>query len=70
LLKQRNVDSVIRKHQLRPTDFRSGHRLGRDDHLVCWPKPQRPDWMSSEQYAALPDKLTLREVPFGKGLIY
>ena len=34
LLRQRGVDIVVRKHQLRPTDFRTGRRLGTDDHLV------------------------------------
>ena len=62
LLWQRGVHSVVRKHQLRPTDFRTGHRLGRDDHLVYWIKPPRPDWMSLEQYRALPGVLILREV--------
>ena len=62
LLQQRGVHIVVRKHQLRPTDFRKGHRLGPDDHLVQWPKPPRPQWMSAEQYATLPAELTLREV--------
>jgi len=62
LLQQRGVDVVVRKHQLRPTDFRTGRRLSQGDHLVCWKKPQRPSWMSQEQYAALPNTLTLREV--------
>jgi hypothetical protein len=62
LLQERRVDMVVRKHQLRFTDFRIGTRLGPNDHLVCWKKPARPDWMSQEQYAALPDLLTLREV--------
>lgn len=62
LLKQRSVDTVVRKHQLRATDFRTGDRLGPDDHLVRWEKPQRPAWMSRKQYATLPDELTLREV--------
>jgi len=62
LPKQRGAEVVVRKHQLRATDFRSGHRLGKDDHLVHWRKPSRPDWMSSESYAALPEELTLREV--------
>jgi putative transposase len=62
LLQQRAVHSVIRKHQLRATDFRTGQRLGPGDQLACWSKPQRPAWMSPEQYAALPDTLTLREV--------
>jgi putative transposase len=62
LFEQRGIDVVVRKHQRRPTDFRRGRRLGRDDHLVCWRKPQRPSWMTAEQYAALPRSLTLREV--------
>lgn len=62
LLQARGVDIVVRKHQLRPTDFRTGERLGRHDHVVRWPKPQRPEWMSQEQYTALPAQLTLREV--------
>ena len=62
LIRQRGADVVVRKHQLRATDFRTGRRLGRNDHLVCWSKPARPDWMSREQYDRLPDSLTLREV--------
>jgi hypothetical protein len=62
LLLQRGVDVVIRKHQHRRTDFRTGRRLGKEDHLVVWPRPQRPTWMSAEQYATLPDELTLREI--------
>lgn len=62
LVRQRGAHFVVRKHQLRPTDFRTGRRLGRDDHLVCWSKPPRPVWMSREQYDSLPDSLTLREI--------
>jgi hypothetical protein len=62
LLQQRSIDIVIRKHQLRPTDFRTGKRLGTEDHLVVWSRPQRPQWMSHEQYATLPEELTLREL--------
>lgn len=62
LLQQRGVHSVVRKHQLRSTDFRTGQRLGQHDHSVRWRKPQRPAWMSPEQYRALPDFLTVREV--------
>ena len=56
------VDFVVRKHQLRATDFRTGRSLGKDDHLVCWSRPARPDWMTAEQYASLPMELVLREV--------
>jgi hypothetical protein len=62
LLLVRGVDVVVRKHQLRDTDFRQGIRLGANDHLVRWGKPQRPEWMSREQYASLPGELVLREV--------
>jgi hypothetical protein len=62
LLWQRGVDIVVRKHQLRDTDFRTGLHLGHDDHVVRWSKPGRPEWMSPAQYAVLPDSLVLREV--------
>ena len=39
LLQERSVHMVVRKHQLRTTDFRTGRRLGRNDHVVCWSKP-------------------------------
>lgn len=61
------VAPVVRKHQLRATDFRTGQRLGHCDHLVEWAKPQRPAWMSYAEYAALPDALTLREVGIAVG---
>ena len=62
LLQKRGVNVVLRKHQKRVTDFRTGQRLGPDDHLVRWRKPSRPKWMPIEQYAALPDELLLREL--------
>jgi hypothetical protein len=62
LIRQRGAHVVVRKHQLRATDFRTGRRLGSEDHLVRWPKPARPSWMSVEEYAQLPDSLTLREI--------
>jgi hypothetical protein len=62
LLVQRGVDLAIRKHAQRPSDFRTGRRLGVDDHVVRLPKPSRPDWMTPESYATLPDELELREV--------
>lgn len=62
LLRARGVDAVVRKHRARATDFRTGTRLGKDDHLVRWPRPQRPEWMTREQYATLPEELELREL--------
>jgi hypothetical protein len=37
--------------------------LGVDDQLVEWPKPRQcPKWMKQEDYDALPDSITVREV--------
>ncbi len=64
LLLGRNVDVCARMHQSRHVDFRRGRRLGKYDHLIEWTKPARPDWMDKETYAAIPDKITLREIRF------
>jgi hypothetical protein len=40
-------------------------RLGKDDQLVEWFKPQsrpHPAWMTQEQYDALPDSIVVREI--------
>jgi hypothetical protein len=59
----RGVDVVVRLHQRRTADFRCGDRLGRRDHVVLWRKPEQvPDWMSREDYEAMPDRLAIREV--------
>jgi putative transposase len=62
LLGERGVDVVFRLHQCRDVDFRRGRRLGRDDRVVVWQRPQRPDWMDEETYARTPKTLTVREV--------
>lgn len=64
------VDVVFAQNGSRTTDFRRGKRLGMRDHRVSWPKPKdRPQWMSREEYAALPEELTLREVKVGKKIL-
>jgi hypothetical protein len=59
---RRGVDVVFRLHQARKFDFRRGRRLGRNDHIVTWQKPDRPDWMSREEYIAMPKELRIREI--------
>ena len=61
-LRAKGVDLVVRLHQARRADFRTGSRLGRGDHTVAWPKPVRPRWMDEATYAALPAFLLVREV--------
>jgi putative transposase len=62
LLKERGVDVVFRLHHRRHADFRRGVRIGRDDHLVVWQRPARPDWMDEETFARMPQRLLVREV--------
>ena len=62
-LQARGVEIVVRLHQARTADFRRGRRLGREDHLVTWTKPQHvPDWMSRAEYEAMPAQITVREL--------
>jgi len=62
LLLEAGIDVCFRLHQRRHYDFRKGRRLGKDDHVVFWAKPARPDWMDEKTYARLPDTLEVREV--------
>jgi hypothetical protein len=62
LLVAQGVDVVFRMHQRRNVDFRRGRRLGPDDHVVVWQRPERPEWMAEETYAGIPATLTVREV--------
>lgn len=64
LARKRHIDVVFRLHQKRHYDFRKGKRLGDNDHIVVWHKPQRPDWMDEEIYASLPKTLQVREVRY------
>ena len=62
LLQGLGVDFVSRLHQLRTADFERGRRLGKGDHVVSWPKPERPEWIDQEAYDRLPRRLEVREV--------
>jgi len=69
-LQRLGVDVLFTQNGARITDFRRGEKLGSRDHQVSWPKPKaRPDWMSAEDYAALPEQLILREVKVGKKIL-
>lgn len=62
MLTQRGVDSVFRLHQRRPCDFRRGRRLGREDQIVTWMRPPRPEWMDEATYAQIPETMEVRQV--------
>jgi Transposase DDE domain len=57
------VDVVMRQHGGRPSDFRRGQKLGREDHLVEWQRGrQRRSWMSLLEFHQLPRSLVMREL--------
>jgi len=64
LLQLQGVDVCVRLHQKRGSDFRRGRRLGKNDHLIVWTKPERPEWMDQATYDRIPDTLTLRELRY------
>ena len=60
---QRNLEAVFRVKGSRRGDFRRGQRLSRDERLVHWRKPAEPVLtLSAQQWAQLPEVLTLRLV--------
>jgi len=57
------VDVVMRQAANRQTDFRSGIKLGREDHIVEWHRHRnRWKWMSPAEFAVLPRVLLMREL--------
>ena len=59
---QRGVDGVFRMHQCRKIDFRRGRRVGVLDHVIFWPKPACPGWMTPEIHDQFPAEIAVREV--------
>jgi hypothetical protein len=58
------VDLVARAHHLRKIDFRRGLKQGYLDQLVLYPKPQRPTWMSQEEYEKYPSSIFVRHIKY------
>jgi hypothetical protein len=70
LFGQHCVHVCTRIHACRIVDFRKGKRLGKNDCLVTWQRPRRPQWMSKEMYATIPETTELRMIRYslvGKG---
>jgi hypothetical protein len=66
-LSRRGIDGLFEQYgaRKRSTDFGLGRQLAVRDHLIDLAKPQRPDWMSPEEYAQAPSQLTVREFQAG-----
>ena len=62
LLMEWGVDVVTRVNRQRTVDFRRGRRLGSGDHLVEWPRSDKPEWMDSATYDRMPRSIRIREI--------
>jgi hypothetical protein len=62
-LSLRGVDCVMRKHQARKVGQTLLKRLSKNDRLVEWHKTRScPTWLTKEQWRAMPERITLREI--------
>jgi len=65
LFQAQGVDSVVRLHQSRRTDFRRGKVLGTCDHIVTWRRPKcAAKGLRAEDFARLPETLQVRELRY------
>jgi len=63
-LKDRGTDSLFGKKRSRICDFRKGHRLGKDDHIVVWKRPKydASRFESREEWESLAEEIEMREI--------
>ena len=67
LLWHRDIHSLFRLHQARAGDLRKGKRLGRNDRLVVWKKPQacsRPRYIPSALWDLIVPEMEVRVLRF------
>lgn len=63
-LLKRGIDCVMRNHQRRTVGLTVVKRLGKADRLIQWHKTPRPKWQTAQEWLAMPDRLTVREITF------
>jgi hypothetical protein len=63
MLRSRGIDVVFGMSQSRHCDFRRGRKIGRNDHVVVWHKPNYNSrrFECREQWKSLPDTMEMRE---------
>jgi hypothetical protein len=63
-LRERDRDGLFRMHRARKDDCRRGRRLGVEDHVVSWAKPDRPDGRDEATSRRRPAELRVRALRF------
>ena len=65
LLLLRGVGSLFRLHQARAADLRKGRRLGKNDRLFTWSRPeQKPRYLPNSVWKLIPEQLAVRVLRF------
>lgn len=60
--KNKGVNIVMKNHDKRDDDPLGANRFSKHERMTVWLKPQRPGWMSEEEYKAMPDQVEIRLV--------
>jgi IS4 transposase len=63
----KGIDIVARAHQLRKIDFHGGMKLGSLDQIVAYDRPQRPSWMTEQEYERYPRMILIRHMKYKIG---
>lgn len=63
-LQKEGISGIFQQNggRAKNADFRIGKKVGKYDHIVTYERPQRPKWMSIEQYQSTPKTLSVREM--------
>ena len=62
MCKLRGVELVMKNHHKREDHPENAVRICKGQRKVVWPRPQRPSWMSEEQYKTMPLEIEVRLV--------
>ena len=60
--RMRKVNIVMKNHHQREDDPADARRLRKGERLVTWKRPDRPDWMTVEEYQQQPETIEIRLV--------
>lgn len=69
MLAKKNVNFVSQIHAGRNYDLEQGKAIGKNDCIVEWKRPPRPEWMSEAEYEEMPLVIKLRQTMFGELVI-
>jgi hypothetical protein len=58
----KEVNIVMKNHHKRDDDPVGANRINKHERTIVWLRPQRPTWMSQEEYEAMPDQVEVRLV--------